>query len=248
MPSPLISVIIVCRNPGPRLHTALASVCEQQGRDYECVVIDGASTDGTREWLATQHFRLGALVSEPDHGVYDAMNKGVAHASGEWVIFLGADDRFSADDLLSQASPILRETAAAACIGQARFDDGRLYDFIMKPAPVHRNFVHHQAAFYRRRLFTAHGGFDASLHMQADYDFNLRIFQAGVSFTPLGLNVAECSSGGLSDAGRWANYREEIVVRHRHFTAWRCWFWDVGSVVRYLRKRILRSAARQRPE
>ena len=108
MSAPLISVIIVCLNPGPRLHTALASVREQRGENFECVVIDGASTDGSREWLETQRIRLGSLVSEPDHGVYDAMNKGVARATGEWVIFLGADDRLVTNDVLSCAEKMLR--------------------------------------------------------------------------------------------------------------------------------------------
>lgn len=240
MPAPLISVIIVCRNPGPRLHAALASVWEQRDGDGECVVIDGASTDGTPEWLETQRTILGSLVSEPDRGIYDAMNKGVARATGEWVIFLGADDRLAAKDILQSAAKTLRGTTASICVGEARFDDGRRYAFLPDPAPLRRNFVHHQATFYRRRLFAKHGGFDERLRLQADYDFNLRLLLTGVQFTALPLRIADCGSGGLSDAGRWANYREEIAVRHRHFPSWRCWLWDVGSILRWLRKKLVR--------
>ena len=240
-PAPLISIILVCRNPGPRLQAALASVWAQRGAEFEVAVIDGASTDGTGEWLNTQRARLGVTVSEPDGGVYDAMNKGVAHATGEWILFLGADDRLASSDVLRRAAVTLRETTAGVGVGEARFDDGRSYALAPSPAPVRRNFVHHQAAFYRRRLFAEHGGFDDSLQLQADYDFNLRLFQAGVRFAPLQLPVADCGSGGLSDAGQWTNYREEITVRHRHFPAARCWLWDLGSIIRYLRKKILRS-------
>jgi putative colanic acid biosynthesis glycosyltransferase len=242
-PAPLISVIIVCRNPGPPLQAALGSVWTQRGSDFEVVVVDGASTDGTPEWLKTQRDLLGVLISEPDAGIYDAMNKGITVARGEWVLFLGADDRLAANDVLALAAGILRQSTADLVAGQAKFDDGRTYPFVAEPDVVRRNFVHHQSAFYRRKVFAEHGRFDTTLGIQADYDFNLRLFRAGVSFAPVNLPVATCASGGRSDGGHWQNYREEITVRHRHFAAWRCWFWDLGSGLRYLRKKILRRSS-----
>lgn len=247
MSTPLVSVIVVCCNPGPRLRVALASVWAQQGGLHETVVIDGASTDGTREWLESQRPRLGSLVSEPDRGVYDAMNKGIAAARGDWLIFLGADDRLANERVLAEAAGTLGQTSAGVLVGEARFDDGRCYPHAALPVPVRRNFVHHQAAFYRRTLMTA-GNFDGTLSIQADYDLNLRLWRSGVRFAPLPLQVSLCGSGGLSDHGHWSNYREEITVRHRHFPSWRCWLWDAGSVVRYVRKNILRIVARKRPE
>ncbi len=247
MPTPLLSVIVVCRNPGPRLRPALESVWTQRGEDCELVVIDGASTDGTRDWLETQRARLGALTSEPDAGVYDAMNKGVAAARGDWVIFLGADDRLI-EDALTSISPLLRQTDAGVVVGEATYDDGRIYRLGGPAAAVRRNFVHHQAAFYRRSLFATHSPFETGLRIMADYEFNLRLLKAGVKFQSLPTRIAACGSGGLSDAGGWTGYREEITVRHRHFPAWQCWLWDLGSAVRYFRKNILRSPARHRPE
>ena len=247
MSTQLVSVIIVCRNPGPLLRTALESVWAQQGGACEVVVIDGASTDGSREWLESQRARIGTLVSEPDRGVYDAMNKGVTRARGDWLLFLGSDDRLL-EDALGRIAPVLQQTEAGVVVGEAAYDDGRIYGMGNLTATVRRNFVHHQAAFYRRTLFAAHGKFDERLQLQADYDFNLRLLQSGVSFTAVAVRIAGCGSGGLSDSGRWLNYREEIAVRHRHFPAWQCWLWDLGSVVRYLRKKILRNPARHRPE
>lgn len=236
----LFSLIVVCRNPGPKLRDAVASIRAQRATDYEIVVIDGASTDGTSAWLAAERRLFGTLISEPDRGIYDAMNKGIAAARGEWVLFLGADDRLADEDVLAEVGRDLRDKPVAVLAGTARFDDGRLY----APAPAHavrRNFLHHQATFYRRNLFQAHGLFDPTLGIQADYDFNLRLLHAGVEIAPRARLIAECASGGLSDAGYWANYREEITVRHRHFPAWRCWPWDLASVARWLRKQILRS-------
>lgn len=241
MPSPLISVVIVCRNPGPRLHDALASVWNQRNADAEAVVIDGGSTDGSREWLAAQRARLGALVAEPDRGVYDAMNKGVAAARGEWLLFLGADDRLAGEDVLFRAAGPLRATDAGVVAGEAAFDDGRIYRFTGTAGAIRRNFVHHQAAFYRRSVLAVEN-FDAGLHVMADYELNLRLVGRGVRFEPLPLRVAECGRGGLSDSGAWLGYREEIAVRHRHFPAGRCWAWDLGSVARCWRKKIVRGS------
>jgi glycosyltransferase involved in cell wall biosynthesis len=241
MPAPLFSVILVCRNPGPRVRAALSSIGAQQGVDCEIVVIDGASTDGTREWLETQRPLLGALIAEPDRGVYDAMNKGVAAARGAWVLFLGADDRLADDRVLAQAALQLTKMDAGVAVGEAAYDDGRRYRLGAPAAAVRRNFVHHQAAFYRRSLFAEHGGFDAGLRVMADYDLNLRLLRQRVRFARLDLRVAECASGGLSDSGGWAGYREEITVRHQHFSAMRCWPWDGASLIRCLRKKMLRS-------
>ena len=210
----------------------------------ELIVIDGGSTDGTRDWLAAQRPRLAALVSEPDRGVYDALNKGVALAQGEWVLFLGADDRLAGDMVLSESLNWLKKTEAGVAAGEAAYDDGRLYKLRSHVNPVARNFVHHQAAFYRRSLFAENGGFDVSLAIMADYDFNLRLWKNRVRFKPLPLRIAACGVRGLSDAGRWRGYGEEIAVRHRYFAAWRCAFWDALSAVRFVRKKIVRSFAR----
>ena len=235
---PSISVIVVCRNPGTRLHAALASIWNQTFR-AEVVVVDGASTDGTREWLEARRDRIQTLISEPDNGIYDAMNKGIAAATSEWLLFLGADDSFATPSTLTEAAKHLAGTHAAVVVGEARFDDGRLYPFRGSRAAIRRNFVHHQATFYRRAVFARYGAFDTSLRIQADYEHNLRLLRAGAEFTALPLRLAECASGGTSDSGRWANYREEITVRHRHFPAWRCWPWDLFAVLRCARKKVV---------
>jgi glycosyltransferase involved in cell wall biosynthesis len=232
-------VIVVCRNPGRRLRRTLESVWAQRGTQPDLVVVDGASTDGTREWLERERPRIGTLISENDSGVYDAMNKGVAAAKGDWVLFLGADDALASEIVLSEMISALRDTTSAVVVGEARYSDGRTYRLASHPRPLARNFVHHQAAFYRRSVLEENGRFDAMLRVMADYDFNLRLWKAHVRFKPVSLRIAECGAGGLSDRGSWVGYREEIAVRHRHFPAWRCWPWDLGSGLRFLRKKTI---------
>ena len=244
-PTPSISVIVVCKNPGPRLPDALNSVWTQRGINAELVVIDGGSSDGSREWLESQAARIATLVSEPDGGIYEAMNKGLAAARGEWILFLGSDDRLAGDSVLCEAAEWLKGRAAGVAAGEARYDDGRVYKLPARVNPRARNFVHHQATFYHRGLFAENGAFDVSLAVMGDYDFNLRLWQKRVDFQALPLRIAACGTRGLSDSGRWRGYAEEIRVRHRYFACWCCWPWDVLSGVRYVRKKIIRNLARK---
>ena len=240
MSAPLFSVVIACRNPGSRLRSALESVWQQTGAEAEAVVVDGASTDGTREWLETQRNRLGALLSEPDTGVYDAMNKGAKLARGRWLLFLGADDRLAGPDVLARVAGAARTAQTELLCGEAAYTDGRIWRAPVSPNVRSRNFLHHQACFHHRSIFERHA-FDATLPVQADYELNLRLWCAGVRPVPLAVRVSLCGTGGLSDGGRWANYRDEIRARHRHFSAGQCWGWDGLSVARYLRKKIVRT-------
>lgn len=248
-PAPLISLIIVCRNPGDRLAGALNSIWGQANPPrFEIIVIDGASTDGTAEWLAARADKLSHWASAPDDGIYDAMNRGITHATGQWLYFLGADDQLASSQVLREISAQLSTTNHAIVSGRAQFDDGRIYRYTDSKAAIQRNFLHHQATFYHRRLFAQYGPFDTRFAIQADYDFNLRLRQGD---EPIGASpalIALCESGGISDAGNWRNYREEILVRRRHFPLFRTLPWDIGSFVRYLRKTILRRNAKNRPE
>ena len=235
-----LSVILVCKNPGPRLQAALASVWAQLHVNPEIIVIDGASTDGTREWLTAQRARLTLLVSEPDAGIYHAMNQGIALATGNWLLLLGADDRLVGDMVLSEALNWMNKTEAGVAAGEVAYDDGRIYKLRSNVNPCARNFVHHQGTFYRRSLFAENDAFDTSLAVMADYEFNVRLWKNRVRFKPIPLRIAACGTGGLSDSGRWRGYREEIAVRHRYFSFGRCLVWDALSVVRYVRKNIVR--------
>lgn len=238
----MITIIIVCRNAGATLPATLASVWGQTiaRPRLELVVIDGASTDGSAAWLAEHTARIDQLISEPDAGVYDAMNRGLDLARGDWVYFLGADDTLASPDVLDRVALILRGTSADAVAGEARYRDGRVYRFAPPIRPARRNFLHHQATFYRRAHFDAFGGgFDLSFRVAADYELNLRWWRLGARFEACPIHVADCTPGGLSDAGRWPSYGEEIRARHRHLPGRQCLLWDAGSVVRYLRKRLI---------
>jgi hypothetical protein len=137
--------------------------------------------------------------------------------------------------VLAAAAPILQGSEADVVAGHAVYTDGRRY----APCPrrkAWRNFAHHQACFYRTEALRRLGGYDTSLRLQADYDLNLRLIRGRAGMQEITVLVARCAPGGLSDSGLWANYREEILVRHRHIRAWRALLWDVAAVARFVRK------------
>lgn len=239
--APLLSIITVCRDPGPAVGEALASIWHQRGAPrVEIAVIDGASTDGTVAWLQAHRARIDVLHSGPDAGIYDAMNLGLARTTGDWVLFLGADDALASPTTLAQLEGRLRVDDADLIGGRARYSDGRVYTTRTPPRRLRRNPLHHQATFYRRTGFARYGGFDTSLRIAGDYDLNLRWLRGGATLRAIPDLVSQCRAGGLSDAGRWITYREEIAVRHRHANALLALPWDVVSCLRYLRKRVVR--------
>jgi len=239
MSAPFFSIIVPCRNAAATLARTLASVSAQTEGDRELIVVDGASSDGSAEILAARRAEITRLVSEPDAGVYAAMNKGVRLASGAWLLFLGANDALLAPDVLARVRAGIGGAKGGVYCGEAEYADGRVWLAPRAPHVKYRNFMHHQSSFYHRSLF-AGDGYDERFRIQADYDFNLRLWLAGVRPQPLHVRVAVCATGGLSDGGTWANYRDEIAVRHQHFSSWGCWLWDAGSVARFVRKAIVR--------
>jgi glycosyltransferase involved in cell wall biosynthesis len=249
----LVSVILVCRNPGPRVRAAVASVLGQAplahgAAGIELEIVDGASSDGTVAWLSTLNADPRVRwTSAPDGGVYAAMNLGLQRARGTWCLFLGADDVLADSGVLAAAAPILQGSEADVVAGHAVYTDGRRYAPCLR-RKAWRNFAHHQACFYRTDALRRLGGYDTSLRLQADYDLNLRLIRGRAGMQEITVLVARCAPGGLSDSGLWANYREEILVRHRHIRAWRALLWDAAAVARFVRKAWRRRSHFAHPE
>lgn len=173
---------------------------------YESIVVDGGSSDGTAAFLRREK-RIARYVSEPDRGVYDAMNKGLRLCRGDFVIFMNAGDEFFNPRVLERAAAVLRAHPDCrflfgdACLvgedGHCRF---REYD-----APVTTQNICHQSIFYDRRLFAELGMYDERYRIVADYDFNLRAI-AGSGVVPYHFSYPVCRfyEGGLSSGGKYA--------------------------------------------
>jgi glycosyltransferase involved in cell wall biosynthesis len=180
--APLVSVVTVCFNAAATLEACLDSVAAQGWRPIEHIVIDGASTDGTRDILERHRDRIAVLVSEPDSGLYDAMNKGVARARGEFVFFLNADDLFAGPRAVAEAmAAIARDPEGDVYYGSILVRDGSRSMRHDPPPPEQAaeemvlGCLPHQGTFARRTVFERTGPFDLRWRRHADYDWWMKV-------------------------------------------------------------------------
>ena len=219
-PSPAfqLTVVTVCRNALGDLKSTVESVLKQKAKGavtIEHVVVDGASSDGTPEWLAQQQAagNIERYVSEPDAGIYDAMNKGINLARGHVLAFLNAGDTYRADaDLAACVLPIVEGncvyTAASALICGGILDGKPFrtrYDvcYLVEPCC-------HQAFFAPVALYRELGGYDTAYRCAADTDLIFRICSAQGCPHTVDAVVVDFQAGGFSNNCH-ENYRDEYL-------------------------------------
>jgi glycosyltransferase involved in cell wall biosynthesis len=175
---PKVSVITVVYNAEATILQTINSVLTQTYSNFEYIIIDGKSTDGTTEKIKKIETKLAYWISEKDGGIYDAMNKGIQVSKGEWVIFLGADDIFFNNGVLSDIFTNNKLDSVDFLYGdvilktkQKIFGGRRTYDQLISLN------INHQSIFYSKTLFERLGLFNLKYKILADYEFNLRIFR-----------------------------------------------------------------------
>jgi glycosyltransferase involved in cell wall biosynthesis len=204
--SPFFSIIIPTLNSAATLDAALESIACQDCRDFEVIVSDGVSTDGTLETASRYQARLTALtiLSRPDDGVYDAINRAIAVARGRWVYVLGSDDRLHAPGVLSRFRDELASSLEPLVYGDVIVRgwtpfgvDGARYDGEFTLERLATRNICQQAMFYRRELFDRMGGFEQRYRVVADWHFGLRAF-ARHPTRWVDAVVCDFAGGGLS--------------------------------------------------
>lgn len=179
--APLFSIIVPTFNMAATLSACLNSAANQTFEDFEVVLVDGGSTDGTAE-LANSYASLGGRLvvrSGPDQGPYDAMNKGVGLARGAWLLFLGADDTLHEAETLAKVAAFIGEHAPSDLVyGDVvqRSDSARYAGEFDLDRLLFDVNICHQSIFYRRELFTGIGPYNLRYKLWADWDFNVRCF------------------------------------------------------------------------
>jgi glycosyltransferase involved in cell wall biosynthesis len=218
---PSVSVIIAVFNRAATLQNCLNSIFEQTAQPLEIIVCDGGSTDGSREILAANSARLTYWQSQPDRGVPEAWNSALAHATGEWVCFLGADDRFAKSNtvatLLRAASdPAINYVSGQAImiddLGRERRVVGTPWDWEQMKRYQH---IAHPGSLHRRELFTSYGNFDESYAIALDYEFLLRVGRnIHAAFVPEPVTLMGMS--GQSNTHAWRAFRENLRLQASH--------------------------------
>jgi len=218
---PLVSVITVVHNGAAHLAKTIRAVAEQTYQNIEHIVVDGASSDGTVDIIRANDSSLGYWISEPDSGIYDAMNKGVALVTDpeSYIIFANSDDRLH--------SPTAIEGAMNAgqgedlLYGKMVLGDANISGVVGHPVSVDalaRQTICHPSTFVRRRVFDEVGKFDVSYRIAADYDHVVRCFSHQVTTRFVNVIVSNMSMGGTSEARFMESCRERKQVVRRRFT------------------------------
>lgn len=221
MTSPTVSVVTVSYNAAATIQRTIESVLAQTYSQVEYLVIDGGSQDGTRDVLESYGTRLN-FVSERDRGIYDAMNKGVAKAKGEWIHLLNADDWYSDPDALARAVPRLDANRTNYC------DIERVYAHglrVRQSLDVRRwmlfisAFLPHPGLFVSRGQYNAIGLYDTGFRIAADHDFLLRLTRRyPIQHVPVLLTCMD--QGGLSAMDLNGSMSEfELVMRKNGMSA-----------------------------
>lgn len=181
-----ISIITVVFNNEKTIEDTILSIEAQTHPDIEHIVVDGASTDGTMDVVRRHRGKIAKLVSEPDEGIFDAMNKGIRLATGEVIAFLNADDIYADNTVLEQVASVFSDSSVDACYANLVYVDPvdlnkvvrfwKSQDF--KPGLFQKGWVPaHPTFFARKKVYQQYGSYDVGLRLAADYELMLRFLE-----------------------------------------------------------------------
>lgn len=223
--TPKISIITAVYNGSRYLEECIQSICSQTYTNVEHIVIDGGSTDGTQDILRRYEDRLHFWISEKDKGIYDAWNKGLAHANGDWIAFVGSDDVLWNDQVLENSIEYLH----MALNKDIHFVYGKV-NLVSNASRIisvwgeswetaKADFLQHMTvthccAFHHRSLFEEHGNFNDRFKITGDYEFLLREFVKGRDALFTGQVLAAMHAGGIS-----SNLRSRLVLARENILA-----------------------------
>lgn len=205
MKQPLISVITVVFNGALTIENTFASVFSQDFDDFEYIVVDGGSKDDTVEIIKRNESKLACWVSEPDNGVYDAMNKAVSLAKGRWIYFLGADDVLY--NVLAKMTSYLVDETTIYYGDVFRPFAKRRYDGEFSAIKLSFRNICHQSIFYPRHVFEKYS-YDLKYPLFSDYELNIRCYaDRDLRFVYVPLTIAVFNDcGGLSQSKEDASF------------------------------------------
>lgn len=175
-----ISIITVAYNNRFGLEETIKSVTSQTFKDFEFIIIDANSNDGSKDLLESYSSQIDYWVSEPDNGIYNAMNKGICKATGEYLIFMNSGDRFSSPEILEKIIP--QFNGADIIYGNAYYEleNRKKYEYKI-PSKITigtllKEPICHQSAFFKKGLFTKYGMYDESNKIASDWTYMMDLF------------------------------------------------------------------------
>lgn len=217
MIQPKISVVTVCYNAVNDIEKTILSVINQTYSNIEYLIIDGGSTDGTMDIVNKYKDKIDVIVSEPDKGIYDAMNKGIDRATGDWINFMNAGDYFYKKNCINDIFNKSIDANIAMVIGDsALFLDGKYYQIKCKPfyerLPLHQEMgFTHQSSFVRSNL-AKHIKFNLKYKYAADYNMVIELYRMGYGFYNTNNLIAFYDMNGISFNHKLDHIKETYMI------------------------------------
>ena len=233
----ILSVITICLNAKKMLEMTSESLICQKTINFQWIVIDGNSVDGTQSIIQKYEKNCDLFISEPDDGIYDAMNKGLRYAKGEYVLFLNAGDTLYNSKTLSSINFFINRDLI---VGDLYFCQNK--ELNKSPNKLQKNYLlkkmlPHQATFFRRDIFDKYGFFDTSYRIAGDYEMFSRLIQKyKVSYSHVPGIIANFDETGISsnDNFRYLRKKENHRVRWKYFPRYRFTLKSIRQMVRNL--------------
>lgn len=244
---PRVSIVIATWNAAQTLERCFASIVGQRFTEWELLISDGGSTDGTIELIRQYEKRIVWWHSENDDGIYDAWNRAIVHATGDYVCFLGADDAWADDGALERLF---------SAIGFENYDLVTSRGLIFSPDSQEttefgaswnsrrigrRIVVCHPGLLHRRSIFDIYGLFDTRYRIAGDLEFLLRL-PTNIKTKDVATITVRVQGGGISRKNFYKRLREQrdILTRHRRFGTIRAYLIWLDRLLRYPVARLLR--------
>jgi glycosyltransferase involved in cell wall biosynthesis len=219
-----VSIITVCKNAENTIENTIQSVVAQNYKNIEYIVIDGASSDKTLEMINKYRDKISYFISEPDSGLYNAMNKAIKSATGNILFFLNADDVLYDENVVKDVVSEFFRTKADFLYGNltAVYPENKK-EILQKSETVDKFFwmnqcICHQVIFYKADLFKKYGFYDENYKIAADYDFNLRaIIKNKCKTYYFDRIIAKFTMGGLGHSNKNIYDKEQKEISIKYF-------------------------------
>jgi len=211
------SIIIATYEPGAELERAITSICNQTFKDFEIVIQDNLSQDEETLLVFEKFARDISIERAPDKGIYDAFNKALKRCSGDWILFLGADDFLADEKVLEKIHAVIAPSShlVLGCIenldAQSRWIPRRFVSK-MKWSILWKNTIHQQGCFYNREWIQSIG-FSDQYKVLGDYEVHLKAFLVKAQVQHTAIFISTCDARGLSKNFTSALYDEELQMK-----------------------------------
>lgn len=231
-----ISVITVCYNADQCIEKTILSVINQTYKDIEYIIIDGGSNDGTLDIIKKYSTKITSWISEPDKGIYDAMNKGLKKVTGDWINFMNAGDCFTDKDVISKLFTTPISQNIKFIYGDINFihKNQHIHIHALKPKYIkNRMPCSHQALFVRNMEDIT---FNLKYHIASDYDVVYRFYMQykEAIFKYIPIIICNFDGNGISSSRPLETFKECIDIRSKNKTLY--WYFDYSK---YIIKKIL---------